>query len=165
MGIKFSKMKYLVKIVQNQRGATMVEFALALGVFFMFLGGVTDLGLSLHRKSLLTHVSKEVSRLIAIRLADTGLCDKIVETINTEGRDIAENNVKVSVTRWQVEWHPAANVNTYPSFNLSLTAQGQCFFLCHLFPNGLASQSSIESSVSRQSFDDGLPFNCSNVTL
>lgn len=151
--------------LKNERGATMVEFAISLGVFLIFLGAITDLGLSLHRKSMLTHLSKEVSRLIAIRLTNSADCSEIALTINNEGRNLAENRIGVPVDQWQVAWHGASNANTYPSFNLSLASQAPCFFLCNLFPNGLISRSSIESAVSRQFDDGGNLFVCPDITL
>lgn len=152
-------MKNKAEIIHNQCGATMLEFAISLSVFFMFLGGIVDIGLSLHRRSMLVHANKEVARLISVRLGSSGNCDEIASTINNDGQALVHDKLGFTVDSWQVAWHNQANNNSYPSFNLSLNAQAPCFFLCAVLPNGLNARSSIESSVSQAGLE------CPDVSL
>ena len=146
--------------INNQHGATMIEFALAFVVFLLIIGGIFDIGISLHRKSMLTLVSKEVSRKLSIELANTLDCSSITNTINAEGKAYAQQ-VGVPVNSWQFRWHNSGNTDTFSSFNLTLSSQVQCFFLCNIFPNGLTPISSIETTVSVPSSQ----LTCSDVTI
>lgn len=152
----------------DQRGATMVEFAFAIGFFLFLLGGIADLGVSMHRKTMLTHLGNEIARLISLRLASasTAQCDSvnisdniIINTINTKGQAMAHDSLGIDVTSWQVLWRSPAGAQTNPSFNLSLTSRIPCFFLCHISPTGWTARASVESMVANQ----GLT--CDNVLL
>lgn len=146
----------MMLILNDQRGATMVEFALSIGIFLFLLGGIADLGISMHHKSMLLHVSNEISRLIAIRLGNNPNlntdCSEINVTIENEGNTLANERLGVNVSAWEVTWHSpeATNAPTNPSFNLSLISKLPCFLLCQLSPNGWTARASVESTVARQ---------------
>lgn len=52
----------------SELGATMLEFALVVGIVFGLISGLFDLGLGLYRYSLLTHATSNVNRQMAVEL-------------------------------------------------------------------------------------------------
>jgi len=141
--------KLLLKDVRSQKGpqdkgAAMLEFVLSAGVFLMLLGGVVDVGLILQKKSLLTDVSKQISRLISIRVANENSCSEIANTINNEGKNLVENKLGFNNHEWEVKWQ---NSGISQSFNLSLSSKMPCFFLCKISPNGWKARANSNSTV------------------
>ena len=51
---------------EQQKGATMVEFAVILVFFFFLLGGIIDFGVTIFKYSLLTNVVTEKARDVAL---------------------------------------------------------------------------------------------------
>ena len=142
-----------MSIIKDQHGATMVEFALSIGFFLFLLGGIVDLGLSMHRKSMLMHASKQIARLLSMQLASSPDCsvNDVRNTINNQLQNLNAQGMGIPVSTWNFTWHvPSGTALTDPSFNLSLTSQVPCFFLCHLSPTGWAASASIEETVGRQ---------------
>ena len=139
----------------QEKGAAMLEFILSAGVFFLLLGGIVDVGLILQKKSLLTNASKQISRLISIRVANENSCSEISNTINHEGKNLVENKLGFDNHQWEVKW---ADSGISQSFNLSISSKMPCFFLCKISENGWRARANSTSTVNTN-------LKCSNVKL
>lgn len=153
--------------MKDEHGATILEFAIAISIFLMFLGLIVDVGLTMQRKTMLTNVAKEVSRLIAIRLANsTNLdCDIISDTIVGDGGDISVNKYNVRVSSWLVQWHTPSNLQAHPSLNISLTSTAPCFFICNFYPNGMTASTTVQTTVSKIEYNTKAPPGCAEVRI
>ena len=75
----------MLKVVrQEQRGATLVEFALISFTLFFIIGFITDIGITLHRYAVLTYATTREARKLAIEMANwNGLgCAAVTNRVN-----------------------------------------------------------------------------------
>ena len=145
MSKKLRSEKFRNHECSQEKGAAMLEFVLSAGVFLMLLGGVVDVGLILQKKSLLANASKQISRLISIRVANENSCSEIENTINNEGKNLVENKLGFKNHEWEVNWKDSG---ISQSFNLSLSSKMPCFFLCKISSNGWRARANSNSTVS-----------------
>ena len=139
----------------QERGAAMLEFVLSAGVFLMLLGGIVDIGLILQKKSLLTDASKQISRLISIRVANENSCSEVANTINNEGKNLVENKLGLKNNEWEVKWKDSG---ISQSFNLSISSKMPCFFLCKISSNGWRARANSNSTLNTN-------IKCSDIEL
>jgi len=143
---------FVIKLTMNEeRGATMVEFAICLIAFIMLIGGVFDLGLLIRRYSLLDNAVRKSSRDAVVRASTSGNCADAREYIRDEGNDYLLNSFGIQGVSWNGTWrNRAGQLGTRPSLHLEAQTRAECYFLCNMFPSGFNLSVSNEVSVDNQ---------------
>ncbi len=100
----------------NERGATMLEFALVSGLLFGLLGILVDFGIGIHKYALVTHATNTVARKVAIQIARES--DQLCTTLDEEARESATKFIKEDM-----------GLNSYIPVRDDRTEQGQLDFL------------------------------------
>lgn len=146
-------------------GATLVEFAMTLGLLMIILGAFFDVGLGIYNWMLLRHVTAESTRQIAINFATFPKCSTIKDYLSKVstprlrkdlGADVAEGKMKWEM-QWVIppkeRWDYKESPVTFRSLRLTGSYHFNCYFLCHLFPKGWELKATNESVVEREFTD------------
>ena len=135
----------------EERGATMLEFALVSIVVFMLLGAIFDIGLSLHHRSYLQHVASDAARRISACAAVTADCSTYRECAR---RDLDTNGTATTTlssafasgrsVQWDFNFQLGDNSRTLV---VSGVMPLDCFFICRFFDAGSQLSASAQTTV------------------
>ena len=136
----------------DEKGASLVEFAIASSVLMLLLGGIFDLGLALHNYTLLQHTTDAAVHAIAARYNLHRSCSEIrwyLDTISTPylrdalGADVHGGPV------WTVTWEEEGSGNNggFAVLKINGSFSSGCYFLCTLTPNAFKVSASSEIAV------------------
>jgi Flp pilus assembly protein TadG len=133
---------------QNTRGATMVEFALCLIVFFAMLGGLFDIGMMVRSYNSLDEAVRLTVRGATVRVATSEDCNDARTYVVTVGDQNLASKYNIANASWVGQWfYPAAGVSLKPTLKLQVSTQAKCFFLCNMFPAGAQISASAEADM------------------
>lgn len=154
------KMKRHIKqLNSDSRGATMVEFALCLIVFFAMLGGIFDIGMMIRSYNSLDEAVRLTARGATVRVSTTENCDDARSYVVTVGDQNLAKKFNISNASWVGSWfYPAPGVSLKPVLQLQVSTQAKCFFLCNMFPAGTQISATAESDM------DYTKTQCNNFT-
>ncbi len=149
----------------SERGSTMLEFSLIIGLVMGLVGVVVDVGLGFRNYSLLTSVTQEAVRDVALTLSTaqtpavcqgfspTPTCAQVNTCASAVAQDYITNKYGISGSfafAPQTVNGGAATGNRY-----LLSLQGQhtmnCFF-CILFPGGLVLSTTSVATIQNNAF-------------
>lgn len=140
--------------IAAQKGATMVEFALACVFLIFMLGAFFDIGLGLHNYTLLNRVTEESTRQVAVNFNTRPDCPAIrryLEEIATPHlRDVLGADVK-GEPEWCMRWHDSGEGGNFPVLRITGRFPISCYFLCSFFPDGWLLSSTTEIVIENSS--------------
>lgn len=155
----------ILKNTKDEKGATMVEFAICLIAFIMLVGGVFDLGLLVHKYSMLDNSVRKFSRDSLVRASSTGNCFEVRNYLRDEADEYLAG-LGISNVSWVGVWKnrpglknregfadetsQAERLGLRPSLHLTGRMSADCYFLCNLFPSGFNLSVSNEVTVDNQ---------------
>ena len=138
---------------QNEKGATMLEFAMVGSLVIGLLGVVFDLGIGLHHYSILTKVTTTAARDMAGVISE-GECSAIEENIiNRAERELAQQNISTEMAT-RVTFDPdftGLGADEPPILRLRGNWELTCFF-CMLTPRGLSISNTSEALIEDTQF-------------
>ena len=103
------------EMIQNERGGSLVEFAIVMPLLFMILFGIIDFGILLYDKAVITNAGREGARFGIVQVLNesngeptrhsaTEISD-VVSTYCTDRLVTFEENVNVSVLPKAYRWN------------------------------------------------------------
>lgn len=109
---------------EQERGATIIEFAFVVAILLGLIGAIIDFGLHIHRFNLVTHIVKQSTRVASKYSVVVHDCNEIA--------DKALQKANEFVGMQGVTFEPEIN----SGLKIRLTARRgiDCFFICSLLP-------------------------------
>ena len=151
-----------VLLVSEQCGATALQFAIVAVLFFGIIGGLFDVGVTLWRYSMLTHLTSRVSRNIESSLNATMTlpapgcdsapvsCDQLEKCALQMVKDTYQSMMGSKPQGLTTQLH--VNNGSPVTAQLTNTIPANCFF-CIFFPNQLNLRARAVAQVDVRGFE------------